>query len=139
MLQRLYFEPVSGYATARQQHLQVRPHDALHSQPGRDPMQLIEIQPRAAPRLSKGFHRDIQPNLIPEPEAVGNRARDARDPHDLALELVLLDAHIEHGARDVDHPDWRVPQRRHASASGNGEPHLAGELRPDVVEAEGCQ
>jgi hypothetical protein len=116
------------------EHFEVWPHDSIEPKRLRDLIEFVQVEASAPPRFDEGFQRNVQADFVSKSKAIDNRSGDAVDPHHAAFDAMLFDSEIEERWRDPCHAQGRVCNRRDASAARNGEPHLPGKLRPEVVE-----
>ena len=121
-------------ADSGHQHFQVWPHHAIEAKRLRDSIELVQVEASAPPRFDESFHRNVQADLVPESKAVDHRSGDAVNPHHAAFDAMLFDSEIEECWGNPCHADRRVRKRWDACPARNGEPHLARQLRPEVVK-----
>ena len=106
--------------------LEIRLYHALDSNRRRNLRQFIQVEPLSPPRIRKRFKRDVQTDLVPEPEAVRDRAREAVDANGLPVNAMLVNANVEHGRRDVDDSERRRRKTRHACTARNDRSRCTG-------------
>jgi hypothetical protein len=131
--------PASSPWLSGHEHFEVWPHDAIEPKRLRDLIEFVQVEASASSRFDEGFKRNVQADLVSESKAVDNRSSDAVDPNYAAFDAMLFDAEIEERWRDPCHTHRRVCNRGDASAARNGEPHLSGQLRPEIVEEKSCR
>ena len=85
----------------------VRLHHPLPARLLGDSTQFIQLEAFATPRVRQRFERYVEFDLVPQSEAVRNRASEAADPNLLPLSAILFDAQIEHGRGDGDYSERR--------------------------------
>jgi hypothetical protein len=97
--------------------------------------QLVHLEATAPPSLLEGFQGDIEADCVPEPETVRDRPGEAVDAHGMAFESMRLDAQLQH--RRPNGPKRREAEAGHARAARNRNLYLMGQLRSDVMDAQG--
>ena len=107
------------------------------------PPQLVRLPPQFVDRplpqpsiVTQGLNGDIDPNLVPEPEAVHDGSCRTGDANGDALDVVLVDARDQCGAGDADDAKRRDVEPRDTGTPVHGQPDLARVLRADGVKAE---
>jgi hypothetical protein len=108
----------------------------LHAQLLGNSIQFVEVEPFASPRVRQRFERDVETDLVPESEAIRDGSGEVIDANVVPLDAMFFDAEIEDPRRDVDDPEWRTHQTRHARASWNGNPDLMRKLSADLVKSQ---
>ena len=58
-------------------------------------MKLVQVKASTPSSLDESLEDNVQADLVPESEAVCNRASNAINAHTLTLDLVFLDSELE--------------------------------------------
>jgi hypothetical protein len=111
-------------------------HNSIDAQCLRQSVDLVQIEASGPPGFAESLQRNIDADLVAKSKVVDHCTGDVINPDLAAFDVVLFDAQIEECRDSACHSHWRKGERRNARAARDGEPHLPGQLRPDLVEQE---
>ena len=97
---------------------------------------VVHVHASASSRLAQRFEGDIEPDLVPVLEEIGDGLGDGEDPDGGALDFMMLDAVGQRRARKADDPQWWETWRGLARPWIDREPDFPGILYGETVEYE---